>query len=200
MQIHTGYLAGIFGSLAGTKALNLIPIFDKYRTVRFDIFHASWPWASELGAIAKNFPTCGPICPGPDYEPYRVRAGLSEWLDGGAVQQDLAYGADTGCPGVTSATPSRPSSGSPGCWRRRSRPGLLRRGHGPRGRLWPSCWKTARSFTGFTEPTSAGEADGGRDMLRVTRVLALVLIAALVTTGCALRPYRPLPRETTLAA
>ena len=30
VQIHTGYLAGNWGSLGGTKALNLIPIFEKY--------------------------------------------------------------------------------------------------------------------------------------------------------------------------
>ena len=60
VQIHTGYLAGQWGALAGTRALDLIPIFDKYRRVRFYIFHASWPWTSELGAIAKNYPNVFP--------------------------------------------------------------------------------------------------------------------------------------------
>ena len=57
VQIHTGYLAGNWGSLNGTKASNLIPILEKYRGVRFDLFHASWPWTSELGAMAKEFPS-----------------------------------------------------------------------------------------------------------------------------------------------
>jgi len=56
VQIHTGYLAGNWGSLSGTRSMLLIPIFDKYRNVRFDLFHATWPWTSELGTIAKNYP------------------------------------------------------------------------------------------------------------------------------------------------
>ena len=99
VQIHTGYLAGIFGSLAGTKALNLIPIFDKYRTVRFDIFHASWPWASELGAIAKNFPNVWPDMSWAwTMNPTECGRALSEWLDGVPFNKIFAYGADTGLP------------------------------------------------------------------------------------------------------
>ncbi|NIO33211.1 MAG: amidohydrolase family protein, partial [Gemmatimonadetes bacterium] len=56
VQIHTGYLAGNWGSLSGGRASYLIPVFEKHRRVRFDIMHASWPWTSELGAIAKNYP------------------------------------------------------------------------------------------------------------------------------------------------
>ena len=40
VQIHTGYLAGMRGALAGTRAMNLLPVIEKYRTVRFDLFHA----------------------------------------------------------------------------------------------------------------------------------------------------------------
>ncbi|NLG28791.1 MAG: hypothetical protein GX557_12835, partial [Chloroflexi bacterium] len=47
VQIHTGYLAGTWGALEGSKALHLVPIFNRYRRVRFDLFHASWPWCSE---------------------------------------------------------------------------------------------------------------------------------------------------------
>ena len=35
VQIHTGYLAGTWGSLAGTPARLLIPVFEKFRRVRF---------------------------------------------------------------------------------------------------------------------------------------------------------------------
>jgi len=54
VQFHTGYLAGNWGFRAGTKAALLIPLFEKYRRVRFDVFHGSWPWTSELGASPKN--------------------------------------------------------------------------------------------------------------------------------------------------
>ncbi|MEA3408397.1 MAG: amidohydrolase family protein [Chloroflexota bacterium] len=99
VQIHTGYLAGNWGSLNGTKASHLIPIFDRYRSVRFDIFHASWPWASELGAIAKNYPNVWPdMCWAWTMNPTESARALSEWLDGVPFNKIFAYGADTGLP------------------------------------------------------------------------------------------------------
>ena len=99
VQIHTGYLAGNWGSLNGTKASNLIPVFEKYRRVRFDIFHASWPWTSELGAIAKNYPNVHPdMCWAWTMNPAQCERALSEWLDGVPFNKIFGYGADTGMP------------------------------------------------------------------------------------------------------
>ena len=99
VQIHTGYLAGNWGSLAGTKALHLIPIFNKYRHVRFDVFHASWPWTSELGAIAKNYPNVYPdMCWMWTMNPAESERTLAEWLDGVPFNKIFAFGADTGLP------------------------------------------------------------------------------------------------------
>lgn len=99
VQIHTGYLAGNWGSLTGTKASNLIPVFEKYRTARFDIFHASWPWASELGAVAKNYPNVwADMCWAWAMNPVETERALSEWLDGVPFNKIFAYGADTGLP------------------------------------------------------------------------------------------------------
>ena len=99
VQIHTGYLAGNWGSLAGTRALNLLPIFDKYRSVRFDLFHASWPWASELGAIAKNYPNVwADLCWAWAMNPAESERALSEWLDGVPMNKIFGYGADTRLP------------------------------------------------------------------------------------------------------
>jgi len=99
VQIHTGYLAGNWGSLSGTKAFNLIPIFEKYRTVRFDIFHASWPWTSELGTIAKNYPNVwADMCWAWTMNPTESERSLSEWLDGVPFTKIFGYGADTGLP------------------------------------------------------------------------------------------------------
>ncbi len=99
VQIHTGYLAGNWGSLNSTKASYLIPIFEKYRRVRFDIMHASWPWTSELGAIAKNYPNVYPdLCWAWAMNPAESERGLSEWLDGVPFNKIFGYGADTGRP------------------------------------------------------------------------------------------------------
>ncbi len=99
VQIHTGYLAGNWGSLAGTKALHLVPVLEKYRSVRFDLFHASWPWASELGAIAKNYPNVWvDMCWAWTMNPAESERALSEWLDAVPFNKIFAYGADTGLP------------------------------------------------------------------------------------------------------
>jgi predicted TIM-barrel fold metal-dependent hydrolase len=99
VQIHTGYLAGNWGSLAGTKALHLIPVLEKYRQVRFDVFHASWPWTSELGAIAKNYPNVYPdMCWVWAMNPTESERTLAEWLDGVPFNKIFAFGADTGLP------------------------------------------------------------------------------------------------------
>jgi predicted TIM-barrel fold metal-dependent hydrolase len=99
VQMHTGYLWGHWGSLPGTNATLLIPIFDKYRRVRFDIFHASWPWTSELGAIAKNYPNVYPdLCWAWAMNPAASERVLSEWIDGTPFNKIFGYGADTGYP------------------------------------------------------------------------------------------------------
>ena len=99
VQIHTGYLAGNWAPLTGIQALHLIPILDKYRTVRFDLFHASWPWASELGAMAKNWPNVwADLCWAWTMNPAESERALSEWLDGVPHNKIFAYGADTRLP------------------------------------------------------------------------------------------------------
>jgi uncharacterized protein len=99
VQIHTGYLAGNWGSLNGAKASYLIPVFDRYRRVRFDIFHGSWPWVSELGAIAKNCPNVYPdLCWAWTMNPTESERALSEWLDAVPFNKIFGYGADTGWP------------------------------------------------------------------------------------------------------
>jgi hypothetical protein len=99
VQIHTGYLAGNWGALAGTKALHLIPVFGKHKRVRFDIFHASWPWTSELGAIAKSYPNVYPdMCWVWAINPTESERTLGEWLDGVPFNKIFAFGADTSLP------------------------------------------------------------------------------------------------------
>jgi predicted TIM-barrel fold metal-dependent hydrolase len=99
VQIHTGYLTEHWGPLAGTKALHLLPVFEKYRGVRFDVFHASWPWTSELCAIAKNYPNVYPnMCWMWAMNPTESERTLAEWLDGVPFNKIFAFGSDTEFP------------------------------------------------------------------------------------------------------
>ena len=99
VQIHTGYLEGNWRPLAGTQAIHLLPIFDKYRRVRFDVFHASWPWTAEMGAIAKNYPNVwANLCWAWAMNPGEAARTLSAWLDCIPFNKIFAYGADNWLP------------------------------------------------------------------------------------------------------
>jgi uncharacterized protein len=56
VQIHTGHMAGIRNDIAKTNAVGLTRVVELHRDVRFDLFHANWPYSGELIYLAKNFP------------------------------------------------------------------------------------------------------------------------------------------------
>jgi predicted TIM-barrel fold metal-dependent hydrolase len=99
VQVHSGCPGINWGAINGANASLLLPIFEKYRRVRFCILHASWPWTSELGAIAKNYPNVYPDMSWAwNLNPAGSERALSEWLDGVPFNKIFAYGADTGWP------------------------------------------------------------------------------------------------------
>ena len=56
VQVHTGHMAGIRNDITKTNAVGLTRIIELHREVRFDLFHANWPYRGELLYLAKNFP------------------------------------------------------------------------------------------------------------------------------------------------
>ena len=50
VQIHTG-----LGQLKGTRAMALCDIIERHPDVRYDLFHASFPWTDDVLALAHNF-------------------------------------------------------------------------------------------------------------------------------------------------
>jgi hypothetical protein len=56
VQIHTGHMAGIRNDIAKTNAVLLSPLLELHRDVRFDLFHANWPYNGELIYLVKNYP------------------------------------------------------------------------------------------------------------------------------------------------
>ncbi|HTF21111.1 MAG TPA: amidohydrolase family protein [Chryseolinea sp.] len=55
VQIHTGFQQ--YGNLvSNANPLNLFNLFREYPTVKFVLFHGSYPFGGELSAIAKAFP------------------------------------------------------------------------------------------------------------------------------------------------
>ena len=56
VQIHTGHMAGIRNDIVKTNAAHLTNVLELHRDVRFDLFHANWPYGGELLFLAKNYP------------------------------------------------------------------------------------------------------------------------------------------------
>jgi len=95
VQIHTGLQEGIWGRLTDSNPSLLIDIFREYRHVKFDVFHAGYPYSRELGAIAKQFPNVYlDLCWTHAISPEGARRILSEWLDLLPSSKILAFGGD----------------------------------------------------------------------------------------------------------
>lgn len=56
VQLHTGHMAGVRDDIEKTNAIKLRSVLELHRDVRFDLFHANWPYSGELLFLAKNYP------------------------------------------------------------------------------------------------------------------------------------------------
>jgi uncharacterized protein len=56
VQIHTGHMAGVRNDIVKTNAVHLTKLVELHRDVRFDLFHANWPYDGEILYLAKNYP------------------------------------------------------------------------------------------------------------------------------------------------
>jgi hypothetical protein len=67
--------------------------------VRFDVFHASWPYSAFIGAAAKEFPNVWlDLCWAWAMNPVQMERILDEWLAAVPCNKIFAFGADTGNP------------------------------------------------------------------------------------------------------
>ena len=56
VQLHTGHMAGIRNDIVKANAAGLRRLLELHREVRFDLFHANWPYAEDLMYLGKNYP------------------------------------------------------------------------------------------------------------------------------------------------
>jgi hypothetical protein len=95
VQIHTGLQEGNENILSNSNPELLVNLFMEYKDARFDIFHGSWPYCGELGALAKSFPNVYiDMCWMHIISPNRSRTALSDWLDEVPVNKILGFGGD----------------------------------------------------------------------------------------------------------
>jgi predicted TIM-barrel fold metal-dependent hydrolase len=95
IQIHTGLHEGNENMLPNSNPELLVNLFMEYRDARFDVFHGSWPYCGELGALAKNFPNVYvDMCWMHIISPSRARSALGDWLDEVPANKILGFGGD----------------------------------------------------------------------------------------------------------
>jgi predicted TIM-barrel fold metal-dependent hydrolase len=95
VAIHTGYQAGLGNDIRNARATNLWPLLKDYPQARFDLFHGSFPYVSDMTVLGKYFPNvalnmCWMHIMGPEVS----RRALGEWLDAVPATKIFAFGGD----------------------------------------------------------------------------------------------------------
>ena len=99
VQVHTGYLAGNSGVLNNIRVMDMVPFIIRYPRVRFDLFHAGWPYTEEHAVIGKEFPNVWlNLCWAWTMNPVTMEQALDSWLACVPHTKIFAYGGDTGSP------------------------------------------------------------------------------------------------------
>jgi len=71
VQLHTGHMAGNYNRVDKANAALLTSVLELHDRVRFDLFHANWPYAADLLFLAKNYPNVAiDMCWAPIIDPY----------------------------------------------------------------------------------------------------------------------------------
>ena len=99
IEMHTGYVAGLYNDLRNMNPLELVPLFKRYPSARFDLFHAAWPYQEILGAIGKHYPNVWlNLCWAWSVSPIGTARALDTWLDCVPHCKIIAFGSDTFTP------------------------------------------------------------------------------------------------------
>jgi hypothetical protein len=99
LQVHTGYLAGTSSLLNNIRAMEMVPFMLRYPRVRFDLFHAGWPYTEEHAVIGKELPNVWlNLCWAWTMNPATMERTLDSWLASVPHTKLFGYGGDTQSP------------------------------------------------------------------------------------------------------
>ena len=97
-QIHTG-VQGNWGHIPDSDPLLLIPLLRAFPKVRFDLFHAGYPYSRMLGMLGKHYPNVWLNMAWMYVISIAAsRQILSEWIDLVPGYRILGFGSDVGFP------------------------------------------------------------------------------------------------------
>jgi predicted TIM-barrel fold metal-dependent hydrolase len=95
MQIHTGLQEGNGNFLANANPLQLVNLLIEYPEARFDLFHAGYPYQSEMATLGKNFPNVYvDLCWVHVISPWVARQTLHEWIETVPANKIFGFGGD----------------------------------------------------------------------------------------------------------
>jgi predicted TIM-barrel fold metal-dependent hydrolase len=91
---HAGY-EGVWEDFRQADPRTLVPVFQRYRDVRFELYHAGTVWDRELGMIALAFPNVWlDQCWAHGLSREMARSALDGWLDMVPANKIIAWGGD----------------------------------------------------------------------------------------------------------
>ena len=95
VKFHTGLQEGNANTIGHSRAARLSNLFFKYPTVRFDIYHISYPYQEELLTLVKNFSNVAvDFCWMWIINPAAARRALSDFLDAVPANKIMGFGGD----------------------------------------------------------------------------------------------------------
>lgn len=95
IQIHTGLQEGNGNFIANSNPLHLVNLLVEYREASFDLFHAGYPYQSEMATMGKNFSNVYvDLCWLHVISPWVVRQTLHEWIETVPANKIFAFGGD----------------------------------------------------------------------------------------------------------
>ena len=96
LQVHTGLQEGNGNIIENSNPTHLAPVFLAYPEARFDLFHAGYPFVSQLTTLAKNFQNVyADLCWIQEVSPTVAARALNEWFDALPANKILAAGGDS---------------------------------------------------------------------------------------------------------
>ena len=97
VQIHTGHMGGNFNDIVKANAAGLTRVLELHRDVRFDLFHANWPYSGEILFLAKNYPNVTiDFCWANIIDPVYCQRMFMQALSSVPHSKIHAYGSDFG--------------------------------------------------------------------------------------------------------
>jgi len=97
-QIHTGVQAN-WGHIPDSDPMGLLELVRAHRSVRFDLFHAGYPYSRELGMMGKHYPNVWlNMCWMYVITMEGSRRALAEWIDLVPGHRLLGFGSDVPYP------------------------------------------------------------------------------------------------------